>query len=108
VLCYFNSIALADTMNIFNITLDPAFTQGFLSFCIPIGAGIGAYLSKYLLRNSSRRGYILLVNYLVIGSTILLQIPHFMVLFSLRLLQGFCLGLYTCICSLYIKEFVPV
>jgi predicted MFS family arabinose efflux permease len=108
VLCYFNTMKLLDIMNIFHITLDPAFAQGFISFSIPIGAAIGSYLSKYLLMSSSRCGYFLKVNYIVIVSTIFLQIPNFFVLFTARLLQGFCLGLYCCICNLYIKEFVPI
>jgi len=102
-LCYFNTIAFLDTTIIFFITADPALVQGFLTFCIPIGAAVGAYFSKYLLVKCSRKEYLLLVNWVIIVTTPLLQIKWFGVLLLVRVLQGGCVGLHSCICSLYIK-----
>jgi hypothetical protein len=54
-LAYLNTISFDDTVRIFDIKQDRALMQGLLSFCIAIGAGVGGYLSSYMLSNFARR-----------------------------------------------------
>jgi hypothetical protein len=55
VLAYFNTISFDDSIRIFNIRYDRAVMQGLLSFCIPVGAGVGGYLSSFMFSFFSRK-----------------------------------------------------
>lgn len=52
---YFNTINFDDTVQILQIQGDRAFMQGLLTFCVAVGAGLGAFYSKVVLENFSRR-----------------------------------------------------
>ena len=52
---YFNTIPFRYTITIFNITYDPAFMQGLLSFCIHMGAALGGYYSRWFIDRYSRK-----------------------------------------------------
>jgi hypothetical protein len=52
---YFNSLNFDDSIRIFSITADRALMQGSLSFCIPVGAGIGGFYARQLTDRFSRR-----------------------------------------------------
>ena len=54
-LTYFNTLDYDDSIEIFNITQNPALMQGILSFCVPAGGAIGGWLSHVFIRKYSRQ-----------------------------------------------------
>lgn len=94
---------------------DVPLASGLLNGCIPAGGLIGALSSSIFLRLLSRRYFtfyfrksLLVVNVFafVVGSLIFIE--NFYVLVFLRLCQGFCVGFYSAIAPLIIKELSPV
>lgn len=54
-LAYFGTFQFQSIKEIFGITLDENLANGLLQGCIPIGAGIGAFSSFFLLKYFSRK-----------------------------------------------------
>lgn len=77
--------------------------QGIVS----VGAGFGALGSSIILKNFSRRNSVLLVNAIALICGVLVMIPNLYLFFVLRFFQGACIGLYSAIVPLLIKEYSP-
>ena len=100
---YFNTITFADSIEIFNITQDPALMQGLLSFCIALGAGVGGFISKYVANRFSRKDGNLMCAYMVIIATLMLQSGNIFLIVIGRLVQGLYVGVTSVIRAVYIK-----
>lgn len=87
--------------------MDKDVAEGLLQGCIPIGAGIGAVLSFLLLKNFSRRQSLLVVNGVALVVGFLIFIPNQLILFAGRFIQGMCVGAYSAVVPLIIKEMAP-
>ena len=87
--------------------MDEDVAEGLLQGCIPIGGGIGAVLSFLLLKHFSRRQSLLVVNGIALVVGFLIFIPNQLILFVARFIQGMCVGAYSAITPLIIKEFAP-
>jgi MFS family permease len=97
-------------MRIYGIKVDPDLALGLLTGCVPIGAGIGALSSNYLLGKYSRRYFlskfrqsILIVNTIALIAGSLIFIENFIVLLLIRLIQGLCVGAYSALVPILIK-----
>ena len=102
-LAYFNTITFTDTIRIFSIEYDPAFTQGIVSFCIPLGAALGGYLSSLLTARYSRKECNLVTAYVALIATLLLQSGNIYIIVVCRLFQGAYVGSTSVLRPLYIK-----
>ena len=52
---YFGSFEFENLVKIFNITMDQEVAQSILQGLVPVGGGIGALSSSFLLKTFSRR-----------------------------------------------------
>jgi MFS family permease len=82
--------------------------RGVLNGCIPVGAGIGALIAKWITHWFSRRNFILVTNFIAIIAGALIFITNFGVFVTMRLIQGICIGFYTSTISVHINEISPV
>lgn len=58
-IAYFSSIDFSTLVKVYDITWDKTTAQGLLTGCVPIGGGIGALGSKFLMKKFSRRYFLL-------------------------------------------------
>jgi predicted MFS family arabinose efflux permease len=90
-------------MNVYSITWSQSVAEGLLIGCVPIGGGIGALSSYYLLKKFSRKSCILIVNCFAFVIGFILFIPNAYMLLFVRFLQGMCAGLFSSITPLIMK-----
>jgi MFS family permease len=101
---YFNSIKFADISNIYQLDGYPLSTvQGVLTGIISFTAGIGAYLSKYLLNYFTRKRCFEILSIATILTCILVQYPTLPILFISRCLQGMIIGMISSVTSIYVR-----
>lgn len=81
--------------------------QGLLTGFLSFAAGLGAFWSSYLLNKLTRRECFQFLSIFMIIICFLLMIPNIYMLFIVRLLQGFCIGMISAVSPLYIREFSP-
>lgn len=103
-LAYFNAINFDDIVQIYQLQgFDRSMTQGWITGCISAAACLGALISTYLINNFSRIQCIMMINFIIFGNTILLMIPHVIVLIVCRLIQGLCIGILSSAAPLFIR-----
>lgn len=90
-------------MNVYNITWKKSVAEGLLIGCVPIGGGLGAFLSYYLLKRFSRKSSILIVNCFAFIIGLILYIPNAYIFLFVRFCQGICAGLFSSITPLMMK-----
>lgn len=65
-------------------------------------------MAKWITHWFSRRNFIFFANFIAIIAGALIFITNFGVFVVMRLIQGFCIGLYTSTISVHISEISPV
>lgn len=114
-LVYLAAIKIATINRIYHSDLDEDISSGILNGSIPLGALFGALSCSFLLALLSRRYLmhpisrqcLLAVNGAALTLGILIFIQNYYLLLVVRVLQGCCVGLYSAIIPLIIKELAP-
>ncbi len=104
---YLGQIKTETLQDLFSIDISIGTTEGILNGCIPIGALIGALSSSFFIAKFSRRKCLLMMNAFAFTVGALIYIQTFPTLVIFRLCQGFCVGFYSSIAPLIIKELSP-
>ena len=77
--------------------------QGLLTFCIPLGSALGGCFSKILTNLYSRMECNLIIAYMALAATLILQSGNIYVLMVCRLIQGIYMGVASVVRPVYIK-----
>ena len=108
ILIYLGSIPIATVITAYNIQLTEGQAKGLLNGCIPVGAILGAYFIRPLMKRYSRRKSILFTNIIASIAGFFIYVPNFYTLMTFRLIQGACVGIFSAIPPIIIKELSPI
>ncbi len=100
---YFNALDFIDILIIFNINIDKALAQGFLTGCVPGMACVGSLLSRYILNKITRKQCLNVIIIFCVTSVLLVQTQNLFLLILGRMIQGCLVGVGTTVIPLYIK-----
>jgi SP family galactose:H+ symporter-like MFS transporter len=89
------------------IQIDSFAAQSILIGILPIGSIFGAIITKFLNMKFRRLAAIHIITAFNIGAIILVNITYFGTLIAGRFIEGVCIGYYTAIAPLYLKEIAP-
>ena len=74
---------------------------------MPISAVLGVIITKYLITRYRRLTGIYIFTFVNIGAIVLVNITTFGTLLAGRAIEGICVGYYTTIAPIYLKEIAP-
>ncbi len=77
--------------------------QSILIGLMPLGAIIGAFVTKFLIKRHRRLTGIYIFTLVNVGAIVLVNITTFATLIAGRLIEGICVGYYTTIAPIYLK-----
>ena len=88
--------------------MDKDTSEGLLVGCIPLGAAFGGVLMKVIEKFLSRKHSFYFVNALAIVGGVLVLLQKEWLLVSGRLIQGACVGMYSGLVPIMVKEIAPI
>jgi MFS family permease len=91
----------------YNITLDPFLTLSLLIGILPLGSVFGAIATKLMIKKLRRLTGMYIFTLVNIGAIVLVNITTLETLVVGRFIEGICVGYYTAISPLYLKEIAP-
>jgi len=98
------SVPIATIMTEYSITSVDSFTaQAILIGILPIGAVLGAIITKFLIKRYRRLTGIYIFTIVNIIAVILINITFFTTLIIGRFIEGICIGYYSAIAPVYLK-----
>lgn len=101
------SIPITDIMREYDITISKFAAQSILIGILPLGAILGVVVTKFLITRYRRLTGIYIFAVVNIGAMVLVNITTFGTLIAGRLIEGICVGYYTTIAPIYLKEIAP-
>lgn len=106
-IAYLGTFDFTSMIKLYNIENDVDTVQGLLQGITCVGAGLGALSASIILKIFSRRNSVLFVNSCALLFGLLIMYPNLYLFFVSRFFQGACVGLYSAIVPLLIKEYSP-
>ena len=88
----------------YGITLEKSAAQSILIGILPIGAILGVFITKFMLVRTRRLTGIYLFALVNVGAVALVNVTTFGALIAGRFIEGICIGFYTTIAPIYLKE----
>ena len=101
------SIPIDDLVRIYGITIDKFIAQSMLIGILPISAILGAVITRVLIKHFRRLSGIYVFTIVNVGAIVLVNITTFYTLMLGRGLEGVCIGFYSAIAPIYLKEIAP-
>ena len=102
------SVPIAVLVVKYSITSVDALTaQSILIGILPIGSVLGAIITKFLIKRFRRLTGIYIFTIVNILAVILINITTFTTLIIGRFIEGICIGYYSAIAPVYLKEIAP-
>jgi MFS family permease len=102
------SVPIKKIVQEYKITsLDPSTAQSILIGILPIGSILGSILTKYLIKRYRRLTGIYIFTVVNILGVILININSFASLIVGRFIEGVCVGYYSAISPMYLREIAP-
>jgi len=84
--------------------MDKSAAQSILIGILPIGAILGVFITKFMLLHTRRLTGIYVFAFVNVGAIILVNVTTFGTLIAGRFIEGICIGFYTTIAPIYLKE----
>jgi len=101
-------VPIAVIMAHYSITSVNSFSaQSILIGILPIGSVFGAIITKFLIKRFRRLTGIYIFTIVNILAVILINITTFTTLIIGRFIEGICIGYYSAIAPVYLKEIAP-
>lgn len=94
-------------MEEYGITISKSAAQSVLIGVLPIGAILGVVITKFLITRYRRLTGIYIFTIVNVGAIIMVNITVFGILVAGRFIEGICIGYYTTIAPIYLKEIAP-
>ena len=91
----------------YNISIAKSAAQSILIGVLPIGAILGVIVTKFLISQYKRLTGIYIFTVVNVGAIVMVNINIFGVLVAGRFIEGICVGYYTTIAPIYLKEIAP-
>lgn len=91
----------------YNIPIDKFSAQSILIGVLPLGAIFGVLITKVLISRYRRLVGIYIFTFVNVGAIVLVNITTFSTFVAGRFIEGICIGYYTNICPIYLKEIAP-
>lgn len=91
----------------FSITMSPSSAQSILIGILPFGSVFGAILTKPLIKKFRRLTGIYIFTVVNCIGVVLINITNFGTLIAGRFLEGICVGYYSAIAPIYLREIAP-
>ncbi|CAM6004647.1 unnamed protein product [Sphagnum balticum] len=102
------SVPIATIVKEYDITtVSSSLASSILIGVLPLAAIFGAIITRLLIRSYRRLGGIYFFTLLNIGAIVLVNVTTFATLIVGRLIEGVCIGYYTAIAPVYLKEVAP-
>lgn len=101
------SVPISTLVAQFSITMSPSSAQSILIGVLPLGAVFGAILTKHLIKKFKRLTGIYIFTIVNIIAVVLINITIFGTLIAGRFLEGICVGYYSAIAPIYLREIAP-
>lgn len=87
--------------------MDKFAAQSILIGILPIGAILGVFITKIMLIYTRRLTGIYVFAVINVGAIVLVNMTSFGTLVAGRFIEGICIGYYTTIAPIYLKEIAP-
>lgn len=91
----------------YEITVSKFAAQSILIGILPLGAILGVVITKFLITRYRRLTGIYIFTFVNIAAMVLVNITYFGTLIAGRFIEGICIGYYTTIAPIYLKEIAP-
>lgn len=91
----------------YHITIAKSTAQSILIGVLPIGAILGVVITKFLITKYRRLTGIYIFTIVNVGAIVMININVFGILVAGRFIEGICIGYYTTIAPIYLKEIAP-
>jgi MFS family permease len=101
------SVPIATITEKYAIDMDSAAAQSILIGILPIGAILGVFITKFMLIYTRRLTGIYVFAVVNIGAIVLVNVTTFGTLIAGRFIEGICVGFYTTIAPIYLREIAP-
>lgn len=101
------SVPIAILMHEYQIPIAKSAAQSILIGILPIGCIFGTIITKWLIARYMRLTGIYLFGVINVGAMVLVNINNFGIFVAGRFVEGICLGYYTTIAPIYLKEIAP-
>lgn len=101
------SVPISVIITEYDITISKFAAQSILIGILPIGAILGVVITKFLITRYRRLTGIYIFTFVNIGAMVLVNITTFGTLIAGRFIEGICVGYYTTIAPIYLKEIAP-
>jgi MFS family permease len=101
------SVPIAELVKHYSIPIDKFAAQSILIGILPFGAIFGVLVTKALITRYRRLAGIYIFTFVNIGAIVLVNVTTFGTLIAGRFLEGVCIGYYTNIAPIYLKEIAP-
>ena len=88
----------------YRITVDRSAAQSILIGILPIGALRGVFITKFMLIHTRRLTGIYVFALVNVAAIVLVNVTTFEALIAGRFIEGICIGFYTTIAPIYLKE----
>jgi MFS family permease len=101
------SVPISLIIKEYDITVGKFAAQSILIGILPFGAILGVVITKFLITRYRRLTGIYIFTIVNVGAMVLVNITYFGTLITGRFIEGICVGYYTTIAPIYLKEIAP-
>lgn len=101
------AVPMSELVINYSIPIDKFSAQSILIGVLPFGAVFGVLITRVLLTRYRRLVGIYIFTGLNVGAIVLVNITTFGTFIAGRFIEGICIGYYTNICPIYLKEIAP-
>lgn len=101
------SVPTTELIQLYNIDLSSDNTLAILNAVLPLAAIIGAVITKVLIKKFRRLTGIYVFTIVNCLAVVLINVNTFLTLILGRFVEGTCIGFYTAIAPIYLKEIAP-
>ena len=101
------SIPIDTLINEYSITMSKSGTQSLLIGILPLGSVFASFFTTFFIHHFTRRRAIYIFAAINCGAVVIDNITIFGVLLLGRFMEGVCVGIYSAIAPIYLKEIAP-
>ena len=91
----------------YNITINKFIAQSILIGILPLAAIIGSIITRTFIKTFRRLTGIYLFTLVNIGAIVLVNITTFYTILIGRFIEGICIGFYSAVAPIYLREIAP-
>lgn len=101
------SVPISTLVSRYSISMGNSAAQSILIGILPLGCLVGDFITHFMMRKTPRLFGIYVFTLLNVAAVILININNFGTLIAGRFLEGICVGYYTLLAPVYLREIAP-